>query len=144
MPGLHIQTPSHSGQGDAGFTHTQTAFHVGPGWAPVGQSWAPNGPRVGLTGAHLGMLLGYRHPLTLHRVNPGLHIQTPSHSAQGDAGFTHTDTLSQWAGLYWVSTYRHPLTVGRVMPGLHIQTPSHSGQGYTGFTHTDPLSHWAG
>ena len=43
------QTPSPS----------QAAFHVGPGWAPVGQSWAPNGPRVGLTGAHLGMLLGF-------------------------------------------------------------------------------------
>ena len=27
------------------------AFHGGPGWAPVG-------PRLGLTGAHLGMLLG--------------------------------------------------------------------------------------
>ena len=27
------------------------------GWAPVGQTWAPNGPRMGLTGAHLGMLL---------------------------------------------------------------------------------------
>ena len=40
---------------------SQAAFHVGPGWAPVGQSWAPNGPRVGLTGAHLGMLLGLRH-----------------------------------------------------------------------------------
>ena len=26
-------------------------------WAPVGQSWAPNGPWMGLTGAHLGMLL---------------------------------------------------------------------------------------
>ena len=37
---------------------TQAAFHLGPGWAPVGQSWAPNGPRMGLTGAHLGMLLG--------------------------------------------------------------------------------------
>ena len=31
---------------------------MGPDWAPVGQSWAPNGPRMGLTGAHLGMLLG--------------------------------------------------------------------------------------
>ena len=41
---------------------TQAAFHVGPGWAPVGQSWAPNGPRKGLTGAHLGMLLG--HPVS--------------------------------------------------------------------------------
>ena len=40
--------------------NSQAAFHVGPGWAPVGQSWAPNGPRVGLTGAHLGMLLGLR------------------------------------------------------------------------------------
>ena len=37
---------------------SQAAFRVGPGWAPVGQSWAPNGPRMGLTGAHLGMLLG--------------------------------------------------------------------------------------
>ena len=48
---------------------TQAAFHVGPGWAPVGQSWAPNGPRMGLTGAQLGMLLGkkvftaYRSPI---------------------------------------------------------------------------------
>ena len=48
----------------------QAAFHLGPGWAPVGprlgpgwapvgQSWAPNGPRMGLTGAHLAMLLGW-------------------------------------------------------------------------------------
>ena len=35
------------------------AFHVGPVWAPVGPSWAPVGPRSGLTGAHLGMLLGF-------------------------------------------------------------------------------------
>ena len=32
---------------------------LGPGWAPVGQSRAPNGPRMGLTGAHLAMLLGW-------------------------------------------------------------------------------------
>ena len=31
---------------------------LGPGWAPVGPGWAPVGPRLGLTGAHLGMLLG--------------------------------------------------------------------------------------
>ena len=33
---------------------TQSAFHMGPRWAPGGSSWAP----VGLTWAHLGMLLG--------------------------------------------------------------------------------------
>ena len=37
---------------------SQAAFHMGPGWAPVGHSWAPVGPRLGPTGAHLGMLLG--------------------------------------------------------------------------------------
>ena len=42
---------------------SQAAFHVGPGWAPGGQSWAPNGPRMGLTGAHLGMLLGMAYSM---------------------------------------------------------------------------------
>ena len=56
---LSIQTGTGSGTGwSGGKGESQAAFHVGPGWAPVGQSWDPNGPRMGLTGAHLGMLLG--------------------------------------------------------------------------------------
>ena len=39
-------------------SYAQAAFHVDPAWAPVGPSWAPVGPRLGLTGAHLVMLLG--------------------------------------------------------------------------------------
>ena len=70
LPGSSIRSP-HPGspRGQADRTKglpkqecertTQAAFHVGPGLAPVGQSWAPNGPRMGLTGARLGMLLGY-------------------------------------------------------------------------------------
>ena len=45
-------------QPNCSVVRAQAAFHMGPGWAPIGQSWAPFGPRLGLSGAHLGMLLG--------------------------------------------------------------------------------------
>ena len=82
---VHCLTPMSMQQ----LTHTQAAFHVGPGWAPVGQSWAPNGPRMGPTGAHLGMLLGYVQFALQYLVTGFVFIAPGMHGPQHNKGELH-------------------------------------------------------